>query len=455
MLTVSLALFMDVLDTNIINTAIPTMARDFAVHPVDLKIALISYLLSLALFIPISGWTADRFGIKRIYIGALALFTISSFGCGYAQTLMELIIMRSFQGVGGAFMISLGRLIIARTFERHQLVEAMNTVIVVVALAVMIGPFVGGVITQHWSWPWIFWINIPAGILAIILGVYSIKDTASRKLRPFDGLGFILFGGSLALLCFSLSELSESGVSINIILLMLLIFLLMFIAYFIHARNYPHPVINIQLFRFRTFRVSVFGNLCARLGFGGMPFLLPLLQQISLGFSAQLSGLLLTPVAVGIIVSKLIAFRILRRIGYKRYLVANTLFMGIILGLFQIIDHQTSPYTIASLTFIFGLFTAAQFTAMNSLAFAEISDDDLSASTSITSTTQVLAQTFGVALGAILLRLYSSNEILTTTVFHQAFLTMSLITILSIGIFTRLKLDDGQQMLREGGNEFH
>ncbi len=455
MLTVSLALFMDVLDTNIINTAIPTMARDFSVHPVDLKIALISYFLSLALFIPVSGWTADRYGIKPIYISALALFTISSFGCGYADTLPELIITRSFQGVGGAFMISLGRLIIARTFERHQLVEAMNTVIIVVALAVMIGPFVGGVITEHWSWPWIFWINIPAGIVAIILAFYGIKDTVPRKPHPFDGRGFILFGGSLALLCFSLSELSETNANIHAISLMLMTFLFMFIAYFIHARNYSHPVINIKLFRFRTVRVSVFGNLCARLGFGGMPFLVPLLQQIGLGFSAQLSGLLLTPVAVGIIFSKLVVFRILRRVGYKRYLVVNTFFVALILVLFQIINSQTSTYTIACLTFAFGLFTAAQFAAMNSLAFAEISDDDLSALTSITSTTQVLAQTFGVALGAILLRYYSSNATLTIPVFHRTFLTMGIISLLSIGIFTRLKLDDGQQMLSEGGKEFH
>ncbi|CEG56363.1 MFS transporter [Legionella fallonii] len=455
MFTVSLALFMDVLDTNIINTAIPTMARDFSVNPVDLKIALISYLLSLALFIPISGWTADKYGIKRIYISAIALFTLSSFGCGYAHTLSDLIIARSFQGIGGAFMISLGRLIVARTFERHQLVEAMNTVIIVVSLAVMIGPFVGGVITEHLSWPWIFWINIPAGILAIILAVYGLKDTAPKRARPFDALGFILFGGSLALLCFSLSQLSESGVNIHSIVLMLLISLFMFISYFIHAKNYPHPVINTKLFRFRTFRVSVFGNLCARLGFGGMPFLLPLLQQIGLGFSAQLSGFLLTPIAFGIICSKLITFRILRQLGYKRYLLINTLLMGVVLGAFQIINNDTPTYIIASLTFIFGLFTAAQFTAMNSLAFAEINDDDLSALTSITSTTQVLAQTFGVAFGAILLRFYSSHAVLTTTVFHHAFFTMSIITMLSAGIFIGLKADDGHEMLAEGGGEFH
>ncbi len=457
MFTVSLALFMDVLDTNIINTAIPTMAHNFKVNPVDLKIALISYLLSLAVFIPISGWVADKYGTKRIYISALILFTISSFWCGYAHTLMDLVIGRSLQGIGGAFMISLGRLIIVRTFERHQLVEAMNTVIIVVSLAVMLGPFVGGIITEQLSWPWIFWVNIPAGILAIVLAVYGLKDTAPRKARPFDFLGFILFGGSLALFCFSLSQLSESGASDSLTALMMSVAIFTFVMYFFHAKNHPHPVINTKLFRFRTFRISIFGNLFTRLGFGGVPFLLPLLQQVGLGFSAQLSGLLLVPIAFGIIFSKLLAFRILRRIGYKRYLVINTFFMGLVLASFQIINSHTSVYTIASLTFVFGLFTAAQFTAMNSLAFAEISQEDLSASTSITSTTQVLAQTFGVALGAILLRYYSSNlkhpAILTTAAFHQTFIAMSVITVLSILIFIQLKADDGQQMLIDRAEE--
>lgn len=458
MFTVSLALFMDVLDTNIINTAIPTMARNFEVNPVDLKIALISYLLSLAIFIPISGWTADKYGAKRIFISALGLFTISSFFCGYAHTLMDLVIGRSIQGIGGAFMISVGRLIIVRTYERHKLVEAMNTVIIVVSLAVMLGPFLGGVITEHFSWPWIFWVNIPAGTFAIILAAYGLKDTTPKKERPFDIFGFILFGGSLALLCFSLSELSEKGDDLSLSLIMMLVSFVMFITCLIHAKKHPHPVINIGLFRFRTFRVSVFGNLCARLGFGGMPFLLPLLQQIGLGFSAQLSGLLLVPIAFGIICSKLLAFRILRLLGYKRYLVINTVFMGIVLASFQMIKINTSVYTIACLTFIFGLFTAAQYTAMNSLAYAEINQEDLSSSTSITSTTQVLAQTLGVAVGAMLLRFYSSSNlkqstILTTTVFHQVFLAMSVLTLISVFIFARLKSNDGQQMLVERADE--
>ena len=458
MFTVSLALFMDVLDSNIINTAIPVMAKHFKVNPIDLKIALISYILSLAIFIPISGWAADRYGAKRVFIGALALFTMSSFWCGYSNTLLDLVCARSIQGMGGAFMISLGRLIIARAYERHQLVEAMNAVIMVVSLAVMLGPFIGGVITEHLSWPWIFWVNVPAGLFAIVLAAYGLKDTAPRKKRPFDWVGFILFGGSLALFCYSLSELSVSNENLHRTLLLLFLATIMFIACLIHAKKHPHPIISMALFRFRTFRISVFGNLFARLGFGGMPFMLPLLQQIGLGFSAQLSGLLLVPIAFGIIFSKLFAFRILRRLGYKHFLVLNTLCVAVVLLVFQIIHMATSVYVIACLTFIFGVFTAAQYTGMNSLAFAEISSDDLSASTSITSTVQVLAQTLGVAISAILLRYFASHLkeplLLTTTVFHQAFFSMSILTCLAVFIFIGLKREDGQQMLVERVDDY-
>lgn len=449
---VSLALFMDVLDTNIINTAVPAMSNSLNINPIDLKIALISYFLSLAIFIPISGWLADKYGTKSIFISAIGLFMLSSFWCGYAHTLMELVIARLIQGIGGAFMLSLGRLIIARSFKRHELVEAMNAVIMVVSLGVMLGPFIGGVITDYLSWPWIFWVNIPAGLLAIFLAVYSLADTVTKKPQPFDWLGFILLGGSLALLCFALSEMSESHVSLYLAFLMFIVSLCLLMGFIWHAKKHTHPLININLFNRRTFRVSIMGNLGARLGFGGMPFLLPLLQQVSLGFSAKLSGLLLAPMAFGIIFSKLISFRILQRIGYRKFLIINTVFIACLLCLFQIITHGSSIYTIASLTFIFGSLMTAQFTAMNSLAFAEIKEEELSASTPITSTVQMLAQSFGVAVGAILLRFYSSYlsslPLTDPTVFHRTFLTMGLITFISTIIFLNLRKKDGEQMLR-------
>lgn len=452
LLTVSLALFMDVLDSNIINTAIPVMSESLQVSPVDLKIALISYLLSLAIFIPISGWAADRYGTKRVFIYALSLFTLSSVACGFSTTLLQLIIARSIQGIGGAFMLALGRLIVAQTFERHRLVQAMNTVVIVVSVGVMIGPYIGGFITDHFSWPWIFWVNIPAGIIAILLTSYSLKDQVQKNPRPFDALGFILFGGSLAILCYALSELSETDIDYFRSIIMISISTMMLITYFFHAKRHPFPVIKTKLFEIRTFRISVLGNLFARLGFGGAPFLLPLLFQIGLGYSPELSGLLLIPMAFGIIFSKLFGFKLLKLLNYKRYLLLNTVLVGASLWLFMFINTHSSLYMIAAMVFLYGIFITAQYTAMNSLALADVPTEEFSFSNSITSTIQILGQSLGVAMGAILLRIFSALAheplLLTPTVFHHVFLTLGILTCLSTFIFAGLEADDGQQMLR-------
>jgi EmrB/QacA subfamily drug resistance transporter len=451
MLIVSIALFMDVLDTNVINTAVPAMANTFHVSPIDIKIALISYLLSLAIFIPMSGWAADKYGIKKIFIGSLAFFTVCSVLCGCASSLMFLVVARFFQGIGAAFMISLGRLILARTFKRHELVEAMNTVVIVVSFAVMVGPFIGGLIVHYWSWPWIFWVNIPVGIFVVLLASFSLQEIGIKNIRPFDFLGFVLFGGSLAIFAFSLSELSESHVNIESACMRMLIGLTMLIAYIFHAKRKRYPVINIALFRIRTFRISVFGNICARLGFAGIPFLLPLLQQVGFGFSPQLSGLLLMPSAFGIIVSKLMAVKILRKTGYRQFLLVNTILVGVVLWSFQTITIKTPIPVIALFTFIYGVFVSAQYTGMNSLALSDIKDEELSASTSITSTIQILAQSLGVATGAILLRIYSGYfskaTVLSPADFHYAFMSLGVITALSAVIFLGLKPGDGKQML--------
>ncbi|TAK75200.1 MAG: MFS transporter [Gammaproteobacteria bacterium] len=443
---------MDALDTTIINTAIPAMARSLQVNPVDLKIALISYLLSLAIFIPISGWIADKWGIKRVIIAALALFTVSSLWCGYAHSLFELVIARSIQGLGGALMLPLGRLIILYTFQRHELVDAMNRVIMVVSVGVMLGPLAGGFITDHLSWHWIFWVNIPVGLLAIGLAIYWLKDTASRKVRPFDMVGFVLFGGGLAALTFSLSDLSESTANESTAFLIMFLSIFMLMSYFLYSRKQQHPIVNVALFRIRTFQISVMGNLLSRLSFGGVPFLLPLLLQVGLGYSAQLSGLLLVPIALGILAIKAISLPILRFTGYKRLLLLNTVLVSFSLLMFRQIDAATPAYLIAIFTFIFGLLISLQYSGMNSLGYAELSADDMSAATSIVSTMQQIAQSLGVAVSALLLRYFSPAEagrfLLTPTVFHQTFLALGVLTFFSMFIFLRLKPQDGQQMLK-------
>ncbi len=450
---VSLALCMDALDVTILNTAIPSIAKSLHVGPIDVKIALISYLLSLAVFIPISGWIADKFGIKRVFMCALSVFTLSSIFCGFATSLMMLVIGRTLQGIGGSLMMPLGRLIILHHFKRHEFVDAMNAVIVVVSIALMLGPLAGGLITDHFSWPWIFWVNLPFGILTLSLAAYFLSDEAPKAVPPLDIIGFILFGGGLALLTFSLSELSVSTANEAFAVLLLICAFAMLIAYFIHAKKHPHPIINVDLFKLRTFRTSVFGNLLSRLGFGGMPFLLPLLLQVSLGLSAQLSGLLIAPMAIGILITKPWLLRLLKYFGYKRLLILNTFLVALCLWSFELIHPGVPLSLIACLTFVFGLLISIQYGSMNSLAYADLPSNRLSAASSMMSTTQQLSQSFGIAVSALLLRFYSASSTsadqvqYTTYVFHQTFLTLGFLTLLSTLIFRMMKTGDGHQML--------
>lgn len=456
-LTVSLALFMESVDTTIINTAIPTMSLSFNINPIDLKIALISYLVSLAVFIPISGWVADKYGVKRVFIAALIIFVAASTWCGFAANLLHLVIARILQGFGGSLMAPIARLIIVRNFHRNELVNVMSQVIIVAALGMMLGPVLGGFISHNFSWRWIFWVNIPVGLANIWLAYHSLKDTPPITVHPLDKLGFILFGSALAIFTFGLSMLSETLISQVYAFSLLGIATGLFVIYYYHSRNQQHPIINTQLFAIRTFRISVIGNLLARLSFGGVPFLLPLLLQIGLGYSAQTAGLLLAPIAAGVMILKPFSSAILQLLGYKRLLIINTILVGLILCSYTLVNEQTSMSTIIFITFCYGFFIAMQYTGMNSLAYADVPPELLSACTSIMSTIQQLSQSFGVAISALLIYYYSyhidHSITLSANIFHHVFVTMGVMTMASISIFLTLQDNDGTQMLLKKANE--
>lgn len=448
LLIVSFAMFMEAVDTTIINTAIPVMAHSLNVNPLDLKLALISYLLSLAIFIPISGWIADKFGIKPVFITAVCVFTLSSIWCGFTQNLWELICARIVQGLGGSFTMPVGRLIILRTCARHELIGKMSLVVMVASLGMMLGPLLGGVITHNFSWRWIFWVNVPFGILTVLLSIKLLPIMPPRPVPALDKIGFILFGSGLAALTFGLSMLSESDRSNtpSIVILILAAFLL--ITYVHHSRLKKHPIIKVELFHTRTFSVGVISNLFTRLSFGGIPFLLPLLLQIGLSHSSQLSGFLLAPVALGVFLVKPLSFYILRWFGYKNLLILNTILLSFSIGSFCSINASSTIYGIGFLTFIFGFLISLQYTGMNSLAYANIIEQDMSAATSIMSTAQQLAQSFGVAVSAILVSIFANQHSLTVKIFHQTFLMLSILTLLSGMIFLFLKKGDGEELIK-------
>lgn len=446
---VALSFFMEAVDSTVLNTAIPVMAHSLQVDPVDLKIGLISYLLSLAIFIPISGWLADKFGEKRLFIGALTVFTLSSLACGFAQNIVQLTIGRFIQGLGGAFGLPIGRLILIRTFGREHFITTMNSVVMVGALGMMLGPVIGGIITHYFSWHWIFWINIPIGSIGILLSTYYLQVVEPSPVYPLDKIGFILFGASLAGLTFGLSALSETSVSLTNAVLTIVLSIILLLTYVFHSRRQSYPIVKTDLLRFRTFRVSVTANLLLRIGLGGMPFLVPLFLQIDLKFSPQLSGLLLAPLALGVLLSKPCALYFLRVLGYKRLLILNTLCAGIIIIAFTLIHANIPRLSIASLTFLYGFVLSLQYSAMNSLAYADLSPSDLSAANSIMSTIQQLAQSFGVAVSALLIRVFTAlfSMQLTMLVFHVTFFTLGLMVMIAAAIFIPLELEDGHQML--------
>lgn len=447
LIIVAFALFMESVDTTIINTAIPAMAASLKVGPVNLKLALISYLMSLAIFIPVSGWIADKFGMKKVFILAVTVFTLSSIACGFTQTLPQLVFARILQGLGGSLTLPVGRLIILRTCERHELISKMSIVVMIAALGMMLGPLLGGIITQHFSWSWIFWVNVPIGALTIALALYLLPAMPARKVPPLDKFGFILFGAGLATLTLGLSTLSENDVPHTLPLFLILTAALLLFLYIKHSHKKPHPIVKVDLLRVRTFRIAVLGNLFARLGFGGVPFLMPLLLQIGLGFSPGLSGMLLAPVALGVFMVKPLSLYILRFFGYKKLLIINTFFVALVLLSLATIKAGTSVHTIGFFTFLYGFLIALQYTAMNSLAYANLANDDMGAATSIMSTIQQLAQSFGVAVAALMLQLFSTHSLLSIKIFHQTFITIAIMTFLSLLIFMQLQKEDGRELI--------
>jgi EmrB/QacA subfamily drug resistance transporter len=450
-LIIALSFFMESVDSTVINTAIPAMARTLSVDPVDLKVALISYLVSLAIFIPISGWLSDKYGPKKVFMISLFVFTLGSLWCGFSKDLTELIIARFFQGMGGALGLPVGRLIIVKTFGRENLIIMMSRVITVSAIGMMLGPVIGGYITHYFSWHWIFWVNVPVGIFACIMAKYWLKHIEPSPVHPLDKVGFILFASGLALFTFGLSALSESTGNTRLSLGALLLSIGLLASYMMHSYHRGHPIVKTDLLALRTFRVSVVGNLISRLGFGGVPFLVPLLLQIEFGYTSELSGLLMAPTALGVLLAKPLALPLLRYGGYRNVLIANTICMALSLWVFILVDASTSFVMIGILMFSFGFIMALQYSFMNSLAYADIHTNDYSAANSIVSTLQQIAMSFGVAMSAVCIRLFSfihsGKLLLTIPVFHQTFFSIGLITLLSIPIFMRLEPNDGQQMI--------
>jgi len=450
---VATALFMEQLDSTIVNTAVPSMAASLHVTPLSLKAVVASYILSLAVGIPVSGWIADRYGTRRVFAGAVSIFTISSVFCGLAMNVPQMVAARILQGIGAALMMPVGRLTVIRTFPKAELLQAMNFVIIPALIGPLLGPTVGGLIVHWLSWREIFFVNVPAGVVALWLIHRYMPDYYGDATRPLDVIGLVLFGTGTALLSWLLEIFGEHQVDIRVEAVLFLLSVSLLAAYWRHALKAPYPLLQMALFKVRTFRVSVIGGFITRLGVGGLPFLTPLLFQIGLDLPAWQSGLLMMPTAAAAMGMKLISARVLGRFGYRRVLIVNTLMIGAIIKLYSLVSAQTPLIAIILIGLALGFFNSLQFSSMNSMAYADIETNDSSMASTIASSFQQISMSFGLAFGSLVTAWYlgpvaQSDRLAVTAALHHAFLTLGGLTIVSSLSFWTLRASDGESVSR-------
>jgi EmrB/QacA subfamily drug resistance transporter len=452
---VAVAFFMESLDTTILNTAVPMIASALNVAPLSMKSVLSSYTLSLAVFIPISSWMADRFGTRRVFSGAIGLFTLGSVLCGVSGNIHVLVLCRILQGCGGAMMVPVGRLTLVRTFAKSELIRAMSFVAIPALIGPMLGPLAGGLIVGWFHWRVIFFVNLPIGLLGLYLVHRHLPDYRATRTDKLDLIGLILFGSGVALFSYVLEVFGEHSLSDREVVSLLGMAIMLLVGYGLHAKTMKHPLLRLGMFKIRTLRISVMGNFITRLGVGGLPFLLPLLYQIGLGYTPIQSGLLIMPQSIAAIALKMTMPRILAKLGYRAVLLVNTLMLGLIIAVFATIGPETSIWVIIAQACCFGFFSSMQYTSMNTLVYADVTEDETSMASTIVSTAQQMSLSFGVAVASLVTAYFipdrfhpSAAEMVSGM--HRAFIFLGVMTGLSAFLFRELKSDDGDNVSLHG-----
>ena len=450
---VAVGFFMESLDTTILNTAVPAIANALEIPPLSMKAVLASYTLSLAVFIPISGWMANRFGTRRVFASAIGIFTLGSFLCGISRNIHWLVAFRILQGCGGAMMLPVGRITMVRTFAKSELINAMSFVAIPGLIGPMLGPIAGGAIIHYFHWSVIFFVNIPIGLVGLFLVHRHLPNYRESRNYALDIVGLALFGSGIALLSYVLEVFGETTLSGREMLGLLAISAVLLATYGLHTQRTAHPLLRLKLLATRTFRVAVSGNMFTRLGIGGIPFLLPLLYQVGLGFTPIQSGLLIMPQALAAMSLKLSMPHILKKFGYRAVLIANTLMLGAMIMLFGTIGMRTPAALIVAMAFAYGFLTSLQYTSMNTLAYADINEHDTSAASTIASTVQQLAVSFGVATASLAAALFIPERARANPAdlihgIHLALFALAALTAGSTIVFVRLRAADGDAVSR-------
>jgi EmrB/QacA subfamily drug resistance transporter len=443
-LTVAFAFMMEQLDSTIITTAIPDIARSLDATPLQMNLAITSYILSLAVFIPVSGWFADRFGARRVFVAALVIFSIASGLCGQAGSLRELVIMRMLQGFGGAMMTPVGRLILLRAFPRSQLMTAMTYMSIPAVIGPTAGPLIGGFLTTYANWRWLFYVNIPPGLLGIALALRYVEDGRLSLPPRFDVVGFLLCGAGLAALQFAIEAIGHPILPPGWTVALFAAAAILLAAYTIYARRRDDPAVDLTLFRNRSFRVSSLAGGLSRMGANAVPFMLPLMLQVALGMSPIESGSLTFVMSAVIVFMRPMTNEVLRLVGFRALLTANAVASAATIAAFALVGPSTPHWQIVALAILFGIGRSTQFMTTNTLTYADMPPAKLSRSTSLGGVIQQLTISFGVSVAAALLAIVAGPLVTPSLAdFHRVFLLVAVITLFSAPWFLLLRREDG------------
>ena len=446
---VSCALFMENLDATVLSTALPAIAGDLHQSPIQLKLALTSYLLTLGVFIPASGWVADRWGARLIFRWAILIFALGSALCGLANSIQFLVAARALQGIGGAMMVPVGRLVILRSVSRADMVNALAWLTIPALIGPVLGPPLGGFITTFYTWRWIFWINLPIAGLGLILATLFIPNFQSENSQRFDFVGFVLSGLALSTLVAGSSAADTPAIPAQFTVVFFVVGITCAVLYYLHARRAPNPILDLKLFRLPTFRAGVGGGSLFRIGIGSMPLLLPLLFQLGFGFSPLSSGLMTFVAAIGAMGMKTAAGWILRKFGFRVTLTVNAFICALTLLAPAFFSQATPILLMSCILFVGGFFRSLQFTCINALTFAEVEQPEMSQATSLSSVAQQLSLSLGITVGAAALQLTLNahgQQQLTIPDFWPAFVAVSLIAGISLFSFLKLSSDAGEEV---------
>jgi EmrB/QacA subfamily drug resistance transporter len=451
-LVVGCAFFMEGLDSTMIAVSIPAMAKSLGESPLRLNLVIASYLLSLAVFIPVSGWIADRLGTRVVFCVAVLIFAAGSALCGISTNLPMLIGFRVIQGFGGAMMTPVGRLILLRSFPRSSLVSAMNWMTIPAMIGPTVGPIVGGFLTAYASWRWVFYLNIPMGVLGAVLGFLMFENFRAPAPTRFDVGGFLIAAAGLLFFEFAIENLGRPMIAPWVGETFFPVSFVIFYVYVRHARRAEAPVLDLSLLKIKTFRVgTVVGGLC-RMGLDATPFMLPLLFQVGYGMSPMQAGSLSFSSTLGAMLVRTGSRSILRVLGFRWTLVLGAIGAAAVTALFALLDAQTPAWIIVACVLVSGCVRSIQYLALNTISFADVPSPLLSRSTSVSGVFQQLARGFGVAFGAALLAMVAGQDHVTVGNFRLVFLLIAVVPLASTIGFLRLNEDDGAEV---SGHEAH